>query len=224
MKLVSGNVAIDLVALRKQFNLRPDEKAEAHHVQAFFDGKRWHVLAEAGGSLSWRGHKRFISSHESYASALKTFEGWKREDPRLIYFQPDGSALLIKVSGYTQPEECLKNTLALHTAGLIPLTEKERNKIICELDPTKLLELGEDRGPEAVWFNIPNGKVYWNRFFGGRAYTAISPMGDSERLAAMGDRLMFTHGEILTEAKLFVAPKGTVTVGYVVGLMKPETV
>lgn len=223
MKLESGNVAIDLVALRKQFNLRPDEKSEEHHVQRFFEGCRWHVLADAGGSRSNWEKKRFIAAYKDYAGAVKCFQGWNRERPLLIYFQDDGTAVLVESSDYNKKNECLKVKLELAEKGVISLAEKERNKIICELDPSRILELGDDYGPDHIWYGAPRGKVYYNRVFGVRRYVRICPEADTQRMASLGDRLMLRHGAADCQPEFFIAPKDEVVCdAWVIGLMEPQ--
>jgi len=224
MQLQSGNVAIDINALRKQLKLKPDEKAEAHHTEEFFKGKRWHVLANAGGSHIWWEHKRFISSDTTYVGAMRCFNGWSRENPVLIYFNDDATATVVETSDYKERPQAQKNKLALVEKGVIAMPEKEKNKLICEVDPSRILELGDDHGPDNIWYGVPNGKVYWNRVYEGRAYTAVAPQGDTDRMAALGDRLMFRHGSAGGEPELFTAPVSVVTAGWVVGLFKKEPV
>jgi hypothetical protein len=67
---------------------------------------------------------------------------------------------------------------------------------------------------------MSNEKLHW---FDDRAYRPIvtpgSPAnGDSDELAAQGDRLMFRHGSAADQSALFIAPKGERTAGYVIGV------
>lgn len=59
--------------------------------------------------------------------------------------------------------------------------------------------------------------------YNGRAYAVVmnttsGTVGDSVELAEKGDRLMFRHGHRLENAELFVAPKGEMCSGFVLGL------
>lgn len=58
-------------------------------------------------------------------------------------------------------------------------------------------------------------------FFKNRAYEPVlkigdQPIGDSDELAAKGDRLMFSHER--KGSRLFVAPKGERSYGFVIGV------
>lgn len=55
--------------------------------------------------------------------------------------------------------------------------------------------------------------------FHGRFYHPIPPQADNDELADKGDRLILKH-VICQEPKIFVAPKGTLYAGWVIGVME----
>ena len=55
----------------------------------------------------------------------------------------------------------------------------------------------------------------------GRRYEPCVPCGDSETLCERGDRLMAHHGGASDpEFKVFVAPKGVIHAGWVLGIFE----
>lgn len=53
-------------------------------------------------------------------------------------------------------------------------------------------------------------------------FDPIPPRADSQEIADAGERLMYrTDGHIFRRVKLFVAARGILTAGWVIGLIKP---
>ena len=51
-----------------------------------------------------------------------------------------------------------------------------------------------------------------------RAYNPVDPQADSVELSEKGDRLMFRHNAKQGFPNLFIAPKGELTSGWVLGI------
>ena len=60
----------------------------------------------------------------------------------------------------------------------------------------------------------------WKTVYQGRTYQPTTPTGDFDALASEGDRLMFRHDITKDGPEFFVAPRGELNAGWVIGIFK----